>query len=73
MKTHPSMQLAMLINQEEIQMGKNWYEELGRAIAIEAGLQEGAVIEHQCGTVWVPNGDGQLIAISGMKTEELGD
>jgi len=54
-------------------MGKNWYEELGRAIAIEAGLQEGAVIEHQCGTVWVPNGDGQLIAISGMKTEELGD
>jgi hypothetical protein len=53
----------------------NWYEQLGRAVAAEAcaALQEGAPIEHQCGTVWVPSTDGQLIAISSMKTEELGD
>ena len=52
---------------------ENWYEELGRAVAQECGLKEGAPIEHQCGTVWVPNTEGRLLAISGMITEELGD
>jgi hypothetical protein len=49
----------------------NWYEELGRAIAEEAGLSEGSTIEHQCGTVWVTSCgyNGETIAISGMKTE----
>lgn len=56
----------------------NWYEQLGRAIAEEASiagtpLQEGTPIEHQTGTVWVPSTQGQVIAISTMKTEELGD
>jgi len=56
----------------------NWYEQLGRAIAteaVEAGtpLQEGAPIDHQTGTVWVPSTDGQVIAISTMKTEELAE
>ena len=46
----------------------NWYEELGRAIAEEAGLKEGSDIEHQCGTVWVTN-KGKTIAICGMETE----
>ena len=50
----------------------NWYEELGRAVAEEAGLEEGSPIEHQCGTVWVEQ-DGETIAISGMKTEKEDD
>jgi len=56
----------------------NWYEQLGRAIAEEAAfngtpLQEGTPIEHQLGNVWVPSTDGQTIAISTMKTEELAE
>jgi hypothetical protein len=47
---------------------KNWYEELGRAVAEEGGLREGSSIEHQCGTVWVEQ-DGETYAISAMKTE----
>ena len=54
-------------------MEKNWYEELGRACAQEFGLKEGTPIEHQTGTVWVPDSDGRVLAISAMKTEELGD
>ena len=52
---------------------KNWYEELGKAVAQELELTEGTPIEHQTGTVWVPNKEGRLIAISGMVTEELGN
>jgi len=48
---------------------KNWYEELGQAVAVEFGLREGSSIEHQCGTVWVEQ-DGETYAISAMKTEE---
>lgn len=47
----------------------NWYEQLGRAVAAEAGLPEGAPIEHQCGTVWVKT-DEATIAISSMECEE---
>lgn len=47
---------------------KNWYEELGRAVAEEFGLEEGSPIENQCGTVWVEQG-GETLAISVMKTE----
>jgi len=47
----------------------NWYEELGRALAAEACLQEGSAIEHQCGTVWVTDKDGLVTAISGMTPE----
>ena len=54
-------------------MEKNWYEELGRACAQEFGLKEGIPIEHQTDTVWVPDSDGRVLAISAMKTEELGD
>ena len=52
-------------------MEKNWYEELGRAVAEELSLSEGSDIEHQCGTVWVKSCgyNGEVIAISGMKTE----
>jgi len=46
----------------------NWYEKLGRAVAEEAGLNEGSPIEHQLGTVWVDQ-EGDTIAISGVKTE----
>lgn len=48
----------------------NWYEELGRAIAEEAGLAEDSQIEHQCGTVWVTDSEGGTVAISAMETEE---
>lgn len=47
----------------------NWYEELGKAVAEEAGLEAGSPIEHQCGTVWVETDEG-TIAISGVKCEE---
>jgi len=47
----------------------NWYEQLGRAIAEEAGLKEGSEIEHQCGTVWVTSADGIVKAISAINTE----
>ena len=48
----------------------NWYEELGQAVAEEAGLTEGSNIEHQCGTVWVTDSEGTTIAITGMETED---
>jgi len=47
----------------------NWFEQLGRAVAQEAGLTEGNEIEHQCGTVWVTDKEGTVTAISGMETE----
>jgi len=46
----------------------NWFEELGRAVAEEAGLPEGASIEHQCGSVWVDTDEG-TITISGVTCE----
>ena len=49
-------------------MSNNWYEELGRAVAEEAGLVEGSPIEHQCNTVWVSQ-NGETIAISSITTE----
>jgi len=46
----------------------NWYEELGRAIAQEAGITEKHPIEHQCGTVWVKQ-EEKIYAITAMETE----
>lgn len=51
---------------------ENWYEQLGRAVAEEAGLTEGSTIEHQCGTVWVDEEDGTY-AISAIKCESDDD
>ena len=48
----------------------NWFEQLGQAVAQELNIPTGSAIEHQCGTVWVTNDQGETIAISGMKTED---
>lgn len=54
-------------------MPENWYEELGRAVAEELKLEEGASIEHQCGSVWVTDSEGTCISISGIETEDIED
>ena len=51
-------------------MDQNWYEKLGRAVAQELELKEGSTIEHQLGTVWVEDDDGNTTAISGVDVEE---
>ena len=50
---------------------KEWFEELGRAIAEESNFAVGSEIEHQCGTVWVTDiNTGMTHAISSINTEE---
>jgi hypothetical protein len=48
----------------------NWYEKLGKVVAQECSLEEGSEIEHQLGTVWVTDSDGNVVAISGIVPED---